>query len=189
MLARAAALPVILFLLCVAFTFRHGFAQVPDGISEIDKIFAEDQQVREPPDPHAPKIVYGSDEQRETAVRRLLAGGNIQTGRQFEEAAFIFQHSRNPDDYLLSHTLAMIAVSKGDEGALWIASASLDRYLMAIGKPQIYGTQFMLPKGEPVSQEPYNHKLISDALRQQLGIPPLAAQQLEIERLTSGRRK
>ncbi len=42
-----------------------------------------------------------------------------------------------PDDYLLAHTLAMIAVAKGDEGSLWIGTATLDRYLQSVGKPQI----------------------------------------------------
>lgn len=184
MRVRAATLSALSCLLLAAVAFRCGAGQTSSGTSEMDRIFAEDQQVRKAYDPHAPKTDYRSDEQREAATRQLLASGRIQTAKEFEEAAFIFQHSHNPDDYLLAHTLAMIAVSKGDRRGLWIASASLDRYLMAIGKSQIYGTQFMTPKGAPVSQEPYNRELISDRLRKQLGVPSVAEQRVELKRLS-----
>lgn len=130
-----------------------------------------------PPNPSGPPQLYKSDAEREAATRNLLAAGQLQTGKEFREAAFIFQHSHEPDDYLMAHTLAMIAMTKGDQGASWIAAATLDRYLMAIGKPQIYGTQFMMPAGQPVTQDPFNRTLISDDLRKVLGVPPLKEQE------------
>ena len=122
-----------------------------------------------------------SDEQREIATRKLLENGSLKSGKDFEEAAIIFQHSHESDDYLLAHTLAMIAVSKGDKDALWIATASLDRYLMAIGKSQIYGTQFMTPPGKHATQEPYNRTLISDRLRSELQVPSQAEQEIRLK--------
>ena len=96
-----------------------------------------------------------------------------------------------PDDYLMAHTLSMIAVAKGDSSALWIATATLDRYLQSTGKPQIYGTQFK--PGKEASQEPFNRKLISDSLRHEMGVPSLAAQQEQykilMEQLKSTSRK
>lgn len=77
------------------------------------------------------------------------------------------------DDYLLAHTLASLAVSRGDASATWIMTAALARYLHAIGQPQIYGTQFKWPAA---TQEPFDRELISDALRRELGVPSLAAQ-------------
>ncbi len=144
----------------------------------IDEIYLEDQEARQQGISKSPVPVYKTDEERELAARRLLANGDLKNGKEFREAAVIFQHSRQPDDYLLAHTLAMIAVSKGDGDSIWIAAASLDRYLMAIRKPQIYGTQFMTPPGQHATQEPYNKNLISDELRKQLHVPSLAEQEI-----------
>lgn len=66
--------------------------------------------------------------------------------------------------------------SKGDAGAVWIAAATLDRYLQSVGKPQIYGTQFLTPAGKPPTQDPYDRALIGDALRHDLGVPKIANQ-------------
>jgi len=147
--------------------------------SEIDGIYEEDQRVREAPTPGAPKPVYKSDAEREAATRTLLERGVLFTGKDFEEAAVILQHSHRADDYLLAHTLAMVAMAKGDRDANWIAAASLDRYLMASGKAQIYGTQFLTPQGQPATQEPYDRQLISDALRKELGVPSRAEQEVQ----------
>ena len=122
---------------------------------------------------------------RRLQVRELLAKGALHTGTDFEHAAFIFQHGEVPDDYLLAHTLAMIAVVHGNAGAVWIAAATLDRYLGAIKQPQIYGTQFHRTKDTPWTQEPYNRGLIPDALRKQLGVPQEAAQQNQLKRYKS----
>ncbi len=75
----------------------------------------------------------------------------------------------------------MIAVARGNAGAPWIATATLDRYLKAIKQPQIYGTQFNKSKDTPWTQEPYDRTLISDELRRQLGVPSEAAQQKQLE--------
>ena len=156
----------------------HGQAPASEPSSEIDRICQEDQQLRQPTDANAPKPLYKSDEEREIATRKLLENGDLKSGRDFKEAAVIFQHSHDSDDYLIAHTLAMIAIAKGDKDAIWIASASLDRYLMAINQPQIYGTQFMTPPGKHATQEPYNRTLISDQLRKELQVPSQAEQEV-----------
>jgi hypothetical protein len=71
----------------------------------------------------------------------------------------------------------MVAMARGNADAIWIASATLDRYLQAIGKPQVYGTQFLGKPGGKSTQEPYDRALVSDALRRQLGVPSLAEQE------------
>jgi hypothetical protein len=65
---------------------------------------------------------------------------------------------------------------EGDSSALWISAATLDRYLQAIGKQQVYGMQFKLTAGNTQSQEPFDRNLISDTLRRQLEVPPLGEQ-------------
>jgi hypothetical protein len=107
--------------------------------------------------------------------------------RTFQRAAYVFQHGDTPDDYLLAHTLAMVAVARGQSGAVWIASATLDRYLNSIHQPQIYGTQFRTKPNEPATQEPYNRTLISDALRRQLRVPSQAVQEEQRKRYDAER--
>jgi hypothetical protein len=36
----------------------------------------------------------------------------------------------------------MVAVAKGHPNSRWIAAATLDRYLMAAGQSQVFGTQY-----------------------------------------------
>jgi hypothetical protein len=149
------------------------------------KIFEEDQRVRQSPATITAedwKVIDKSDAERREATRKLLAAGQLHSAKDFGEAAFIFQHGDGPDDYLLAHTLAIIAVEKGDSGASWIASATLDRYLQSIGKAQIYGTQYATPPGEPVSQGSYNRELISDALRHELGVPSRGNQEEQLKK-------
>ena len=88
----------------------YGQAPQLESSSEIDRIHLEDQQARQPPNPNAPKPVYRSDDERETATRRLLQTGDLKNGKDFEKGAVIFQHSHQSDDYLLAHTLDMVAV-------------------------------------------------------------------------------
>ena len=114
---------------------------------------------------------------RDEAAMQLLNAGSLHTGEDFTLAAFLFQHGETPDDYLLAHTLAMVALGKGYGGALWIATATLDRYLQSMHQPQIYGTQFLTSPSKPATQEPFHRNLISDELRRQLGVPSLAAQE------------
>jgi hypothetical protein len=76
----------------------------------------------------------------------------------------------------LAHTLAVVAVARGQASATWMVAATLDRYLQAIHQPQIYGTQTDV-EHEPITQEPYNRGLVSDALRILLNVPSQAAQE------------
>jgi hypothetical protein len=120
-------------------------------------------------------ILSPADMKRRQETQALLDAGALQSGADFFHAAFVFQHGQVPEDFLKAHLLAMVAVARGRSDALWIASASLDRYLQNIKQPQVLGTQFAIIEGKAV-QEPFNPTLISDAMRQALGVPPLAEQ-------------
>ena len=130
-----------------------------------------------------------ADQTRWSRVRDLLIKGKLKNGGDFRAAAFIFQHGSSTDDYLLAHALALTAVSLGDHKALWIANASLDRYLMTIGQKQIFGTQYAQQDGpdRPFTQEPYNRDLVPDAIRKKVGIKTLSNQALFLETLENRR--
>ena len=153
--------------------------------TEMKAIYTEDQRVRMAP--HSDwksidwKTMAKTDAGRREKTRKLLAAGALHTAEDYEEAAFVFQHGDTAEDYLLAHTLAMVAVSKGDATAIWIASATLDRYLEKIGQKQIFGTQFSSDAQHGWTQEPYDRDLISDAIRQQLTVPVQALQEKQLE--------
>ena len=182
-LSRVPASPVLV----VAKDWEIGRTYYVDDVGEsnpeMQRIYDEDQKPRQPANmSHADwATINKQDEGRRTQVRDLLAKNALHSGKDFEQAAFIFQHGLTSGDYLFAHTLAMIAIARGNAGALWIATATLDRYLKAVNQPQIYGTQFNKSKDTPWTQEPYNRTFIPDELRRQLGVPSLANQEKELE--------
>jgi hypothetical protein len=147
--------------------------------AEMSAIFEADQADRRPGAGAAIdwSVVGPRDRARQARTLELLNTGALRSGEDFFHAAFIFQHGHEPGDYLIAHTLAVIAGARGRPDAVWIAAATLDRYLQNIGQKQIYGTQFSTPREGATTQEPYDRALISDALRQALGVPPQADQE------------
>lgn len=156
-------------------------ASPPDN-PEMAKVFAEDQAIRESVEPEWFKDMtfvrkmWADDTARRERTRILLDQGKLATAEDYYAAAFVFQHGEKPEDYLLAHTLALAAATRGKTDASWIAAATLDRYLQAIGQKQIYGTQWRAPENRELTREPYDRALIPDALRTALGVPVLAVQ-------------
>jgi hypothetical protein len=125
------------------------------------------------------KVVRPADEKRRVRTEQLLDGGQLKTGDDFYDAAFVFQHGDAASDYMKAHLLAMVAIARGQPDAPWIAAATLDRYLQEIGKPQALGTQFSGSEDGKFTQEPYDRTLASDAMRRALQVPPLAEQEAQ----------
>jgi hypothetical protein len=161
-------------------------AQQPAAASEIHQIFVEDQKDRGVGAGVNAKWddVSRRDKVRRERVNQLLTAGNIKTGQDYEDAAFVFQHGDSPDDYLLAHVLAMAAMERGNTRAKWIAAATLDRYLQAIKQPQVFGTQYLRPNERtPFTQEPYNASVLSDQLRAEFCVPDREEQKSNAEAL------
>jgi hypothetical protein len=143
--------------------------------AEMERLFEEDQADRTP----APgksidwEKVGMRDEARERRVKELIHSGALRTGADYFHAAMVLQHASEPDDYLLAHDLCVIAIGKGEHRGKWLAAASLDRFLMAIGRQQRFGTQFISrrsfhpPKLAPVDPN------VPDHLRRELNVPSL----------------
>lgn len=62
--------------------------------------------------------------------------------------AYLLQHGDSPDEYKMAHEYAKKAVDMGSKATKWLFAATLDRYLVSIGKLQKYGTQYKLIDGE-----------------------------------------
>jgi len=124
-----------------------------------------DRQVRTP-DTLDWQAISQRDEQRQSAVRALLAKGQVETGREYHFAALVFQHSSDPEALVLAHVLAVTAIIQGDSSAKWLAAATLDRYLQNDKQPQVFGTQF-LRQGDNSqwTMEPYNRAAVPDDVR------------------------
>ncbi|MBX9770643.1 MAG: hypothetical protein K2X29_04700 [Candidatus Obscuribacterales bacterium] len=108
------------------------------------------------------------DAERRKRTQELLNDGKLRSADDYYYAAMVLQHGDKADDFLLSHILATASLKLGREKSAWLFAASLDRYLMKIGQPQIFGSQFNNPQpADPAkwTNEPYNQKLVSDSLR------------------------
>lgn len=79
---------------------------------------------------------------RRKEVLELMSRGEVNTQNDLYRASVIFLHGAEPKDFLTAHRLSTIATIQGHRGARWLTVASLDRFLMSIGLPQVYGTQF-----------------------------------------------
>ena len=137
---------------------------VQDNVT-LSEMYKLDQKAREGDHIDWAKLAK-DDEQRRKDLRRMLAAGDVRTGTDYYHAAMIFQHGQNPDDYLLAHVLAMDAVAMGSKDARWLSAATLDRYLLSIWQPQVFGTQFHGGYGSgPTTHDKMNPAIVSDPMR------------------------
>lgn len=141
--------------------------------SELQRLYDEDQAERAPGKTVDWSAVQLRDEARQERVKGLVAAGLISSGADYYHAAIVMQHSNEVEDILLAHDLYVIAISKGEARAKWLAAASLDRFLVRTGRPQRFGTQFgsnhpsRPPRLAPVDPT------IPDQLRRELDVPTL----------------
>ena len=153
-------------------------AQNPQGNdnAELARLMAEDQADRTPDDPKLidRKIVGPRDAARLKRVKELYVQSQLKTGADYYHAAMILQHSDVADDFLLAHELCVAAISKGDARAKWLSAASEDRFLMNIGRPQRFATQFRCDGPNCEFQLYKVDETVTDELRRALDVPSLA---------------
>lgn len=141
---------------------------------ELETLFSEDQadRIQNSTTPIDWEEVSVRDEKRELRIKELLALAPLGSGTEYYHAAMILQHATTPEDYLLAHDLCVIAIGKGEQKAKWLAAASLDRFLVSIGRPQRFGTQYSSKFSHPPSLVQVDPN-ISDALRKEFDVPSL----------------
>ncbi len=76
------------------------------------------------------------DKKRKNADLFLHGLDSIKKALDYHHGAYILQHGETLQDFALAHEFAKKAVDLGDESAKWLFAATLDRYLLLIGKPQ-----------------------------------------------------
>jgi hypothetical protein len=110
----------------------------------LDDLYAADQKDREKvysavADIEALKL---RDAERRRELVEMIGQGAVNTSNDMYHGAVLFLHGTEPKEFLSAHRLAVMAAINGHRPARWLAAATLDRFLMSIGLPQTYGTQF-----------------------------------------------
>jgi hypothetical protein len=151
-------------------------ASQPRDLDELARLYDEDQGDRQPPGgkPIDWSVVGPRDRRREARVKELYEAGTLRTGKDFHRAAMVLQHASRPEDYLLAHEFCVVALAKGETEARWLAAATEDRYLMNIGRPQRFGTQYRSAGPDPSVKLYEVGPGVTDALRRELAVPTLA---------------
>jgi hypothetical protein len=197
-------IPAILLLGLLTLWPVNGYTQTAQQPAlSVHQIFMDDQTDQPThtprPDP-TPEILKALDDRaaaRRAALHEMLSHGEITSGSDLYEAAFVFQHGETAADYLLAHILSLDALGKGFDRAKWLSAATLDRYLQLVGQPQVFGTQYPLdPKlSHPITnggrfsgrtQLPFDDMFLPAYLRRDFCVPDLEQQKKNLQVLNSG---
>lgn len=154
--------------------------------SELARLFQEDQADRTSSDGRSIdwKAVDARDKAREKRVKELYRNNQLRSGADYYHVAMVLQHANAQEDYLLAHELCVVAISKGQERAKWLAAASEDRFLMEIGRPQRFATQFRSVGNSPMRLYETDEG-VNDELRRALNVPTLAQAKAREARMNS----
>lgn len=132
--------------------------------NELQMLMAEDQKDREnayhPTNNEMAKMTQ-QDHKRRDRVDVMFRSGCFKTASDYYAAALIYQHGGETRYYYQAHQWAKQAMALGDANARQLAMVALDRYLISIGKKQIFGSQValvnqcycMLPVEESISND------------------------------------
>lgn len=163
----------------------YGDKPDPKISKRMKKMFQQDQSARHGIMSHKDrwaKLEKG-DQARRVEVMRYLAEGKLASADDFFNAAMIFQHGTCADHYKLANQFSEKAMNMGNHDARWLYAASLDRYLMTLGKPQKYGTQYQqnqkTGKWELYTVDPAT----TDEERARYDVPPMAETQKQLEQM------
>jgi hypothetical protein len=170
-------------------------------VSRVHQLEIEDQS--ENPGNISAEEYYRHGDARRAEVRKLLEEGKLTSSEDFSDAALVFQHGQTPEEFLFAHVLAVEALIRGGPGDKWLAAATLDRYLQALDRPQVFGTQYPgdkaagntpKPQVDPHvlniqrTQQPYDAKLLPDSVRQDFCVPDVSQQEKNLAIFNTGHR-
>lgn len=113
------------------------------------------------------------DEARLKRVEELYANGLLEKADDLMNAAMIYQHGDKPEHYKKAFELANKASGLGHPRGKKFSALAEDRYLLKIGKPQIWGTQFIKHSadGAWMIKEPFDRDAKTDEERKEMDLP------------------
>jgi hypothetical protein len=118
---------------------------------------------------------------RRERVVSLYAQGAIETPQDNYHAALVMLYGDDVAHYDLARTFSRRAADAGEQRAWSIIAASWDRWLLARGAPQRFGTQFVRENGR-WSLGKVDPR-VTDGERALYGVPPLWVQRQSVEAL------
>ncbi len=120
------------------------------------------------------KILLKQDSVRRSEVQVMINQNKLLTTNDYYRAAMIFQHGTDSVSYKMAMNLSKKAyvVDTSNHFALLLTVTSLDRYLLSIGKPQIYGTQFMIRENKWYLRD-FDTTIVTDNERKRYGAKTL----------------
>lgn len=176
----------IAFLVLISMLTVTAFGQTASSDNaQLTKLFTIDQSARQGKNIDWAKLNL-QDAERRKEVHRMLENGEVRTANDYFHAALVYQHGQTSNDYLLAHVLAVNSISFGGKNARWLASATLDRYLRSLSKPQIYGTQFMSDPKNAWMQQTMDTSLITDSMRANQCVISIEEQKKLLQKIDHG---
>ena len=124
------------------------------------------------------------DAQRRLEAFAMIGQGGINTPNDMYHAAVLFLHGTEPQEFLSAHRLATMAAINGHRPSRWLVAATLDRFLMSIGLPQTYGTQFEHNEEDNRYQLrlPIDDKTVLHFEKRFFGVPPVLERLSQLHR-------
>lgn len=119
--------------------------------------------------------------ERRERVLALYGQGFVQSSEDNYYAALVMLYGEEVPHFELARTFARRAAALGDPRAWSVIAAAWDRSLIARGKPQRFGTQFIRENGRWSLGKVDTR--VSDPERAFYGVPPLWVQQQAVDRL------
>lgn len=152
----------------------------------LDDLYAADQKDREKvyDSAQAVEALKQRDAERRRELVEMIGQGGVNTSNDMYHAAVLFLHGTEPKEFLAAHRLASMAAINGHRPSRWLAAASLDRFLMSIGLPQTYGTQFEHNEEENRYQLrlPIDDTTVLHFEKRFFGVPPVVERLAQLNR-------
>ncbi|MBX2878067.1 MAG: hypothetical protein KTR30_38465 [Saprospiraceae bacterium] len=124
------------------------------------------------------------DAQRQARVYELLEENQVQTSKDYANAAMIFQHGHDTIASGMAVKMMRKAIELDPTANKWLLAAAIDRDLMRKNKPQIYGTQYRrMGANDPWEIYNLDPTVISDEERKAYGVRTLAQQQERLRQM------
>lgn len=124
------------------------------------------------------------DAERRRELVAMIGQGTVNTSNDLYHAAVLFLHGAEPKEFLTAHRLATMSSINGHRPSRWLAAASLDRFLMSIGLPQTYGTQFEHSEEDNTYQLrlPIDDTTVLHFEKRFFGVPPVVERLAQLNR-------
>lgn len=152
--------------------------------STLARMYAEDQAARQAGFADIPSLLALTvgDWQRLQKARRMVEAQLLSSAADYYHAAMLLQHGSTPDDFRTAQQLAHTAAELGEPRGIKLSALAEDRYLISIGMPQKYGSQFACTPRNGWQLRPVD-PAVTDAQRQERQMPPLAEQTAKVARI------